>query len=301
MRNTAASIRQRLLNLAAVRGVAFNRVLVQYGIERLLYRLSKSKHAESFVLKGAMLFVLWQGTQHRETRDVDLHGFGDHSLDEVKRMFEDICSTAVVDDGLMFEGVSVSAITALQGYGGVGVRIVARLEAARITVNVDVGFGDKITPRPERVDFPVLLDLPPPQIRAYPAETVVAEKLHAMVVLGERNTRMKDFFDVLYLAKNFEFEGTVLLEAVQGTFQRRRTPLPAALPIALTDTFAKSNEGMWSAFLRRSRQEQTTTFAEVILEIREFVEPVLRAAESGQTYAVQWKMGGPWTTAFATE
>jgi hypothetical protein len=300
MKNTAASVRQRLLNLAAARGVAFNRVLVQYGIERVLYRLSKSKHAEAFVLKGAMLFVLWQGAQHRETRDVDLLGFGDNSLAEVKRMFEEICATPVVDDGLVFEGVSAEAITALQEYGGVSVKILARLEAARITVNVDVGFGDKITPRPKRAEFPALLDLPPPQIRAYPVETVVAEKVQAMVALGERNTRLKDFFDIVCLAQNFDFEGAVLLEAVLGTFKRRRTPLPAAVPVALTDAFAAANEGMWSAFLRRSHQEKTMTLAAAILRLRGFVGPVLEAAAGGQpSFAMRWEKGGPWKTALS--
>lgn len=299
MKNTAASIRQRLLNLATGRGVAFNRVLVQYGIERVLYRLSESQHAEEFVLKGAMLFVLWQGAQHRETRDVDLLGFGENSLDGVKRIFEAVCATPVVDDGLVFEGVSAAAITALQEYGGVNLKIVARLEAARIAINVDVGFGDKITPRPQRVEFPALLDLPPPRIRAYPVETVVAEKVQAMVALGERNTRMKDFFDVVYLAQNFDFEGAVLLEALLGTFKRRKTPLPAVLPVAFTESFAASNEGMWSAFLRRSKQEQAMTFTATILALRAFVEPVLRAAADGQDFAMHWDKGGPWTTASA--
>jgi len=294
MKNTASSVRQRLLNLAKERGVAFNRILVQYGIERVLYRLSESKHAEAFVLKGAMLFVLWQGVQHRETRDVDLLGIGENSLDAVKRIFDEVCATPVVDDGLVFEGVSAAAITALQEYGGVSLKIVARLEAARIAVSVDVGFGDKITPRAKRVEFPALLDLPPPRIRAYPVETVVAEKVQAMVALGERNTRMKDFFDVVYLARNFEFEGTVLLEALVGTFKRRRTPLPAVLPVAFTESFAAANEGMWSAFLRRSMQEQAMTFAATILALRAFVEPVLRAAGGGQASAMRWDKGGPW-------
>jgi len=294
MKNTAASVRQRLVNLAKERGVAFNRILVQYGIERVLYRLSESKHAEAFVLKGAMLFVLWQGVQHRETRDVALLGIGENSLDAVKRIFDEVCATPVVDDGLVFEGVSAAAITALQEYGGVSLKIVARLEAARIAVSVDVGFGDKITPRAKRVEFPALLDLPAPRIRAYPVETVVAEKVQAMVALGERNTRMKDFFDVVYLARNFEFEGTVLLEALVGTFKRRRTPLPAVLPVAFTESFAAANEGMWSAFLRRSMQEQAMTFAATILALRAFVEPVLRAAGGGQAFAMRWDKGGPW-------
>lgn len=295
MKNIAASVRQRLMNLAKARGVGFNRILVQYGIERVLYRLSKSEHSDKFVLKGAMLFVLWQGVQHRETRDMDLLGSGDNSLEAVNRIFQDICAQEVIDDGLSFEGVSVTAITAIQEYGGVSVKINARLEAARIVVNVDVGFGDKVTPKARSVDFPALLDFPSPRVKAYPRETVVAEKFQAMVALGERNTRMKDFFDILYLSSSFDFQGALLLEAIKGTFGRRNTPLPSTIPVALTDTFAIANEGMWTAFLKRSEQEHTVTFPVAVKRLRDFLEPALGAVKGG-SFELYWDKGGPWKT-----
>ena len=223
-----------------------------------------------------MLFVLWQGIQHRETRGLDLLGFGDNSLETVNRIFQEICAQEVVDDGLRFEGVSVTPITAIQEYGGVSVRIIARLEAARIVVNVDVGFGDKVTPKARSVDFPTLLDFPSPRIRAYPRETVVAEKFQAMVALGERNPRLKDFFDIHYLSSAFTFQGDLLFEAIKGTFERRSTPLPKVFPVALMDTFAVSNEGVWAAYLKRSELEQTATLADVIKGLRVFLAPVLR-------------------------
>lgn len=292
MKNTAASVRQRLTTLARKRGVAFNRVLVQYGIERLLYRLSESPYSEKFILKGAMLFVVWQGAQHRETRDVDLLGFGDNAVEEVTRLFHSICATSVMDDGLVFEEVTAAPITALQEYGGVTVKINARLEKARIVVNVDIGFGDKVTPKPELVEFPALLEYPPPRVRAYPPETVIAEKLHAMVLLGERNSRMKDFFDVLYLSAKFEFQGDVLLEAIRGTFERRNTLLPSSFPVALSDEFAAVNETMWRAFLKRSGQTQATTFTNTVQKLRAFLEPVFNSPDKLTT--LDWPKGGTW-------
>jgi len=280
MKNIAASVRQRLMNLAKERGVAFNRILVQYGIERVLYRLSESQHADKFVLKGAMLFVLWQGVQHRETRDMDLLGSGDNSLETVNRIFQDICAQKVIDDGLSFEGISAAPITAIQEYGGVSIKIHARLEAARIAVNVDVGFGDKVTPKARSVDFPALLDFPSPRIKAYPRETVVAEKFQAMVILGERNTRMKDFFDIHYLSSAFTFDGELLQEAIKGTFERRKTPLPLAFPVALTDAFAASNEGMWTAYLKRSELGQTETLVSVVKRLRVVLAPMLSGDNS---------------------
>ena len=280
------------MNLAKARGVGFNRVLVQYGIERVLYRLSESKHSDKFVLKGAMLFVVWQGVQHRETRDLDLLGFGENSIEEMVRVFEEICAKKVIDDGLTFESVTAAPIAAIQGYGGVSVKINARLEAARIVVNVDIGFGDQVTPKPSLVDFPVLLDFPCPRVRAYPTATVVAEKFQAMVALGERNTRMKDFFDLWYLSNSFDFDGPLLLRAIQGTFDRRSTPLPLTTPVALTDSFATNNEGMWTAFLRRSEQEQTVTLTDVIKRLRELFAPMI-GAES-QEPKTHWTKGGPW-------
>jgi len=208
------------------------------------------------------------------------------------RVFEEVCAKAVVDDGLTFESVKAQPITALQEYGGVSVKINARLEAARIVINVDVGFGDQVTPKPTLVDFPALLDFPSPRIRVYPVETVVAEKFHALVVRGERNTRMKDFFDLFYLSAAFDFDGGRLLLAVERTFERRKTPLPSTLPVALTDSFASGTEGMWSAFLRRSEQEQKIPFVRVIGTLRVFLEPFFQSSSFRKSH---WIKGGPWS------
>jgi hypothetical protein len=208
----AASVRTRLSILAKKNKEDFQFVLTRYAIERLLYRLSKTVHADEFVLKGAMLFQLWTDRAHRPTRDLDLLGRGDPSLDRLTKIFRHVCEVAVEDDGLTFaaDEVSVGRIKEDQEYEGVRVGCVARIGRARIDVQVDIGFGDAITPEPEKVQYPGLLDLPVPEVAVYPRETVVAEKFQAMVMLGIANSRMKDFFDLWILARLFTFEGAIL-------------------------------------------------------------------------------------------
>jgi hypothetical protein len=221
--NVAASVRQRLLNHAKERHEDFNFVLSRFAAERLLYRLSVSEHAETFVLKGALLFLLWTGHLYRPTRDVDLLGFGDSSIKRLEDIFRDICKAKVADDGLIFAADSVqgASIREDQEYDGVRITLLAFLEKARIPLQIDVGFGDAITPEVQAVEFPLLLaspTLPAPRLNAYPRETVIAEKLEAMVTLGVPNSRMKDFSDLLTLARSFDFEGDVLVRAVRSTF-----------------------------------------------------------------------------------
>jgi hypothetical protein len=211
-KNLPASVRQRLLTLSQQRKEPFDLVLVRYGIERLLYRLSRSTHAKKFLLKGAMLFAIWSDGAHRPTRGVDLLGFGSADDDELKGIFTELCTMTIVSDGLRFlpESVSAAPIREEAAYPGTRVTLEARLENARVSLQVDIAFGDVVTPAPQEVDFPVLLDLPAPHLRAYPIYTVVAEKLEATVKLGETNTRMKDFFDLWFLSRKFSFDGPLL-------------------------------------------------------------------------------------------
>ena len=224
-RNLAASIRQKLLNLATRRGEDFGLVLTRYGPERLLYRLSQSRHCDQFVLKGAMLFQIWSNTPHRPTRDLDLLGHGDPSPENCITVFRELCALAVPDDGLQFpiETVTAEKIKEEQEYEGVRVRLVARMANVRIPLQVDIGFGDALTVRPGVLAYPTLLPMPAPQIQAYLMETVIAEKLEAMVHLGMLNSRMKDFFDVWFLARTFSFDGAALADAIRATFERRGT------------------------------------------------------------------------------
>ena len=298
--NVAASVRQRLLNHAKDRNEDFNFVLGRFAAERLLYRLSVSEHAATFVLKGALLFLLWSDHIYRPTRDVDLLGFGDSSIGKLEDIFRDVCRVEVVEDGLVFavDSVKGSGIREDQEYDGVRITLLAFLGTARIPLQIDIGFGDAITPEVEAVEFPLLLTvpaLPAPKLNAYPRETVIAEKLEAMVALGMANSRMKDFYDLLTLARNFSFDGTVLVRAVQNTFARRGTPVPETTPIALTDEFANdaAKAFQWTNFLKRVNV-QADELAKVIDQLSRFLLPVLAAAGNRSVFDKNWVAGKNW-------
>lgn len=270
-RNVAASIRARLKQHADARQQDFNLTLTHYGLERLLYRLSISQHAHRYLLKGALLFSLWYDQPHRPTRDADLLGFGPDDVDSAVVAFREICSIKL-DDGLVFDVASVkgSVIRKEAGYGGVRVDLLAALDGARIALQVDIGFGDAVTPAPELVDYPVLLaGLPAPQLRAYPKYTVVAEKLHAVCLLGMANTRMKDYFDLWVLLTEGGLDAAELQRAVDATFARRKLALPLAVPMGLSDAFAQdaAKQRQWSAFLKKN-QLQALDLGETVALLR---------------------------------
>lgn len=298
-KNISASVRQRLLNLAREQKDDFQLVLIRYGVERLLYRLSVSPHAKQFVLKGAMLFQLWTGQPHRSTLDVDLLGSGDDDVDRLVKLFKDVCSQQAPDDGLVFVSNSVAGdvIREEQRYGGVRLRMTAMLDNARIPIQIDIGFGDAITPKAERVGYPTLLGQPAPLLRVYPKETVIAEKYEAMVGLGIANSRMKDFYDLWVLARDFEFDGATLARAIRATFERRKTELPATVPVALTDEFAqdKSKRTQWSAFVRRGRLVvDAPDFEQIVERLHTFLWPVTEALVADTAFALKWTPAQAW-------
>jgi predicted nucleotidyltransferase component of viral defense system len=252
-RNIGASVRQRLLNLAHARGQPMDLLLTRYALERLLHRLSLSPHRERFVLKGAMLLVTWFNEPHRATRDIDLLGFGDAAEDALLATFREIMAVDL-DDGVSFDlkGLKIEAIREELAYGGSRLRTMAALAGARIPITVDIGFGDAVEPGVEDIDLPVLLDMPSPHLRANPPETVIAEKFHAMVVLGRANSRMKDYYDVWMLTSAFELDPVRLRRAIVATFARRKTVVPAEIPDGLNEAFAADpgKERQWDAFAR---------------------------------------------------
>ena len=269
----ARSAQVRLARHARELGVDPNLVLTRYAIERWLYRLSRSAHADHFVLKGALLLLVWLGEALRPTRDADLLGFGELSDAALMDIFRDVCAVEVEDDAMVFlpDSVRVAAIREEDAYGGRRVNLQARMGMARLSLQVDIGIGDAVTPGPQWLDYPSLLEgLPRARLRAYPRETVIAEKLHAMVLLGSRNSRMKDFFDVRALLLEEAFDASQLARAIAATFARRRTPLPVAMPLALTDEFAAdaTRQVQWRAFLDRNRIDGPD-LPEVIADIRE--------------------------------
>ncbi len=277
--NIATSIRQRLLNLARERGEDFQQLLVSYALERLLYRLAQSRHCDRFVLKGALLFRLWFDLTQRPTRDADFLGYGNAEPEELAAVFREMAGMEMADDGLVLDAGSVRVvdIRKMAGYPGVRVSMTATLDGARIPIQCDIGFGDAVTPAPLQQTYPTLLDMPAPVLAVYPLETVVAEKLEAIVKLAGFNSRVKDYFDLWVLMRYENLDRALLPAAIWATFARRKTSVPVTLPAGLAPNFAAEKQVMWQAFLTRSGLS-APPLAEVLDELRAQCWPVLQAA-----------------------
>lgn len=301
--NVAQSVRTRLTDQARQRGENVQLLLTRFAIERLMYRLAQSAHRDTFILKGAMLFSLWAPVPYRSTGDLDLLGQGDAAPRHMEKVFRDICTQATSDDdGLVFDPQSVAAVAARpeDEYSGVRVTLTATLGNARLPLQVDIGFGDVVTPTAQELDYPSLLDFPQPRLRAYPRETVVAEKLEALVSLGMRNSRMKDFFDLWVIATTFGFDGATLARAVAATFQRRHTALPDSAPVALTAEFSDdaTKQAQWKAFLGRTSTELAPgDLPDIVASIAAFASPLLAPNAQTDLAASEWPAGGPWRQA----
>jgi len=299
-RNMAHSVFQRLLNQAKAREIDFNLLLSRYGMERFIYRLSISPYCEQFILKGASLFLVWKGQDYRVTRDADFLGFGDPAPEQLKEQFQIICrQDCPTDDGMEFhpDTVVAQAIREEQEYDGVRVTLTGNLGNARIPLQIDVGFGDAITPQPDEIEYPTLLDNPAPHLKAYPRYTLVAEKFEAMVQLGIANSRMKDFFDIWLLAQIFEFEGSMLAKAISNTFERRGTSLPKERPLALTSGFYEDTQKklQWNAFVRTANPGvEVGSLKAVVTAVSVFLMPVVESALSGEKFETTWSPASGW-------
>jgi predicted nucleotidyltransferase component of viral defense system len=280
IKNIGASVRARLLNLSKANGQSFDLVLTRFALERLLFRLSQSPHADRFVLKGAMLMMSWFDDPHRGTRDLDLLGFGDPSEAAMLATFGDILAQDT-EDGVVFDPdtLRVDRIREELDYGGLRLRAIASVGGARINLTIDIGFGDALEPGAEVVDYPVMLDLPAPRLRAYARETVIAEKFQAMVALGRANSRMKDFYDIWILSRSFAFDDDRLARAIAATFARRGTAIPSGLPDALTPEFAadEQKQSQWNAFIGDVALDPGT-LGGVIDDLSSFLRPHVEAA-----------------------
>ena len=270
-KTNAASIRARLKNHADSRKQDFNLTLNYYGLERLLYRLSISDHRQDFLLKGALLFVLWYDQPHRPTRDADLLAYGSDDVIAVEAIFKSICQIDV-DDGIQFDVQSVkgSTIRKEASYGGVRIDIKANLDGANIRLQIDIGYGDVVTPEPETINYPVLLaELAVPSLRVYPKYTVVAEKFQAICVLGMANSRMKDYFDLWILLRDTSLDPQLLRQAILATLARRQTSTIVGIPSGLSEQFAldAGKQIQWSAFLRKNKLVPIS-FPDVVSELR---------------------------------
>lgn len=295
----SASVRQRLMDQARNSQEDVNLLLTRYALERLLYRLSQSRHRNQFILKGAMLFQIWTSQSHRPTRDLDLLGYGLPEPATFASVFREICQLEVEEDGLEFQKESVQAEQMREGedYEGLRIKLLARLGTARIPIQIDIGFGDAITPSPDEILYPTLLEFPAPQLRVYPRETVIAEKFQAMVSLGMSNSRMKDFFDIWTLSQHFNFSGAVLSSAIQATFERRKTPIPATPPLALTSEFStdRQKQTQWTAFIRKGKlNAEEKTLQEMISLLKIFLMPPAQSISAASPFDLNWSPDNHW-------
>lgn len=300
LKNVAASVQQRLLNLARASGRPFNELAQYYALERWLYRLARSEHRDRFVLKGALMLLVWELPVTRPTRDIDLLGRQvGNDLENVRALVASICQAPVEEaDGMTFDHESVAASRIAEDADYEGVRTVfgAALGNVRLPMQIDIGFSDLMTPAPVAVVYPTLLGQAAPELLAYNRETAVAEKFEAMVKLGELNSRMKDFFDVWMLSQTGGFQGEELCRAIARTFHRRGTPLVAD-PVCFGATFAASpaKTAQWQAFVRRGRfAEPVPAFTDVVVAVAAFLRPVCSALLAGQRWTATWQAGGPW-------
>jgi len=300
-RNLSASVRQRLKNFAVSNKEDFQAVLTRFALERFLFRLSQSSYSEQFVLKGALLFSVWSQLPHRATRDMDLLGFGDNSLDYLQLVFQYVCDLDVIPDGLEFHSSSVNCrrIKPDQEYEGVRINLLGNLTLSRTRINlqIDIGFGDAISPPPISLQFPTLLDFPPPIISTYPRETVIAEKFQAMIMLGIANTRIKDFYDIWFLATNFDFQSQLLTSAIKSTFDRRKTSIPISTPLALSSEFTQDKQKLsqWNAFLNKGRlSAQNQSFTEIAQLIDSFLMPLCLALNENRKLNHYWNSTLSW-------
>jgi hypothetical protein len=297
--NLAASLAARLLNQAKATGDDYQTLLTTYCLERFLYRLGVSDCREQFVLKGAMLLRLWSDRPYRATRDLDLLRRGDGRFDAIRADLQAIAGAPCPPDAVSFdaEGIRLERIRAEDEYAGTRATLPARSGSARLILQIDLGLADAVWPPPRPCTYPTLLDFPAPELLAYPREAVVAEKLEAMVLLGDRNSRIKDFFDLHHLASRFEFDRPTLAEAVRRTFQRRHTPIPSDVPIALTHTYwdNPSRPAQMRAFARRARIAVPDGFAVECADLlAAFLVPVLEDARDKRSGPGTWRRGGPW-------
>ncbi len=292
-------IKSQLLKIARERKVQLEQILGHYAIERLLYRLSISKHKERFLLKGAMLFTAWELSEFRTTRDLDLLGFGDSTPQSMQETFKELFSLEYSEDGILFlaDSLQMEEIRKEEDYTGVRIKCFAKLHTAKIPVQIDIGIGDAVYPAPTLIDFPTLLEMPSPRLKAYKTETVVAEKLETIVRRGMNNTRLKDYFDLLYLSRHFEFNGSSLVTAIRKTFERRETEMESDPPVGLTSQFYESPTriALWNPFARKLGElTEGLSLESLVEEVARFVLLPLNAAQLGEEFNQKWKPGGPW-------
>jgi len=299
VRNLSASVKARLQNKAKETNRPFSEIAQYYGMERFLYRFSRSKYSDKFILKGALMFSVWQVPERRATLDIDFLANYDRRAEAIEKVIKDVCNMSVTPDGLVFDTETVKAqnIREQMEYEGVRVKFIGLLNRSRIPMQIDVGFGDAVYPKPEFIEYPVILDFPKPYLKGYPPETVLSEKFEAMIKLGLLNSRMKDFYDIWLMIRRFDFKGSLLIEALKGTFKHRGTILPEGPPFfdeEIYDT-RSDRQTLWKAFLNKADIKLAPEkLSEVAKEIEDFLLEPLKAIKNDYEFDKVWKSSGPW-------
>jgi len=296
MKNISASVRDRLYKKAKEESKPFNEVLQYYAIERLLYRLSRSKYADDFVLKGALLFFGWGIGLRRATKDIDLIRYTAVGVESLEEIFKEIFLVSVEPDGLEFDPSSVSGRVILRGTMNEGVRLKfqAKISKAKVYMQVDVGFSEKIIPGTIMVDYPVLLDMQAPRLRSYPPEVLIAEKLEAIISLGMVNSRMKDFYDIYIVSQEFDLDGQDLVDAISETFKTRNTEIPESIPDSFKRDFIEEKTSQWQAFIRRMPNSDFLLLEDVVKELKKFLLQPMSAAQASKPFVKEWRKSDNW-------
>ncbi len=299
IKNREASVRALLQNKAKETNRPFAEVLQYYGMERFLYRFSRSEYADKFTLKGALMFMVWQVPQRRATLDVDFSTHYDNRIATIEKVIRDVCKVSVTPDGIVFDSQSIKGqkIKEDADYEGVRVKFKGFLERARISMQIDVGFGDVIYPKPKVIDYPVILDFPKPHLKGYPAESVISEKFEAMVRLGLLNSRMKDFYDIWLMMRHFDFTRSNLAEALKRTFEHRKTDVPKVQPLFDEEIYDEKSDRqtLWKAFLKKGDiKHAPEKLAIIAKEIEVFLINPLDAIKKDYEVNKEWKAPGPW-------
>lgn len=296
LKNIAASIRQRLLNIARADKRPFAELLQYYAMERVLYRLSQSQHANSFILKGALLLRVWNSLENRSTKDIDMLGKTSNNESAIIAQFKEVLQLDIEPDGLYFDlqTIHTEPITAEADYKGTRVLFQAFLDTARISIQIDIGFGDVVYPKPQIAEIPTILNSPVPRLLCYSRESAIAEKFNAMIQHGELNSRIKDFYDIWLLSRQFNFDGTVLAKAITLTFNNRNTDMPSRI-VAFSNEFASDKQAQWIAFRKRLNLENSPVeFNEIITATRAFLAPVASAILTDEAFTQNWIAPGAW-------
>ncbi len=294
--NIQASIRQRLLNLARLDKRPFNELLQYYAMERFLYRLSRSEHSDGFILKGALMLRVWRSPELRPTMDIDMLGKMKNVEADIVALIRDIMTVEVEDDGLRFDSDSIRSEQIMEEteYEGARVRFSGKLDTARVIIQVDIGFGDIVYPGPEESELPTMLDFPAPRLLCYSRESSIAEKFETMARLGELNSRMKDFYDIWLLTRQFDFNGAIMAEAIRLTLGRRGTSLPSEIE-AFSKAFLNTKQVQWAAFRKRLQQDHIpVSFQDIVSGVKDFIAPLLSEPSQGKLKNIHWTAPGPW-------